>query len=331
MVSVSRLDSITDYKGSALKLPNSVAVFDDGRVAVADGGNNRVCVFDVDGHGVWEHAPGAGFSETHLREPIFVAVSPNQELYVSDWHNHRFVVFDQALKFSHALFHLGDVSARSGLKRFIFNLEVFVKHLLTRHVGASHYFTKGEMFDGALKVLDVFCDKGRAVRKPNGIVFQPENKRIIITQKANRCLSIYHYADQSVSLDKHIHVFDGMGFGRLCNLTMDAQGRIFVCDQNNGRIVAYDADLNPVTHFDYDLTDDKPMAPFGCAIIDDDILAAAWSFGIELRRISTGEVLWACNDLGETHGIAWDKARRILYYVDRSNSAIVPFLVGDFS
>lgn len=346
---LTRMTSFKDYDGEALKLPNSVAVFEDGNVAVADGGNNRVCVFDPEGQPVWQHDPKAGFKPYNLREPIFVGISPDQKLYASDWHNHRFLIFDQDYKFLRTIFHLGDVSMRTGVSRFLWSVELFLKHLMTQHVGASHYFTSNEMSDGQSKkadysfqmffqglgyyllrpklVWDILFDRNEAVRKANGIVFQ-DNGCIIITQKANQCVSVYSMDGDTVVLEKHIHVFDGIGFGRLCNLSQGKDGHIYVCDQNNQRIVMFDAELNEVKQFDFDVSDEVPMAPFGCVEIGDDMLACARSFGIEIIRISNCQRLWACNDMGETHGIAYDPSRRFLYYVDRSNSEIVQFYVN---
>lgn len=329
-----------------LTLPNSVAVFDDGRLAVADGGNGRVCVFRPDGELQWQHDT-QGFAANGLREPITVAVTPDQYLLAADWHNNRLLVFTPDLEFSHALFHPGPV--RGGYKTGpLFTLEIFAKHLLTRSVGAPYYFSFDKMEDGQNKTAEystgslfkglgyyllhplqlwrILTDRDHSVRKIDGVIVQ--NNQMILTQKANRCVSVYDLKDggyQIPVLNRHIFESGGQKLGRICNLAQDGQGRIYICDQENWRITVLKPDFSHYRDYIYQEKDHIPQAPFACCVIDDRYLAAARSFGIEIRDLETDKVVFECDDLGETHGLAWDATRRFLYYVDRSRSCLLRF------
>lgn len=333
-------------KEEGVKLPNSVTVFDDGRVAVADGENCRICVFSPDGGLVWQHDK-QGFADDGLREPITVAVTPDQYLLAADWHNNRLLVFTPELEFSHALFHPGPV--RGGYKTGpLFTLEIFAKHLLTRSVGAPYYFSFDKMEGGQnktaeysirnlfkglghyglrpLKLWRTLTDRGHSVRKIDGVIVQ--NNQMILTQKANRCVSVYDLKEkgyQNPALNRHIFESGGTKLGRVCNLASDGQGRIYICDQENWRITALNPDYSHYRDYMYKEKEHIPQAPFACCVIDDRYLAAVRSFGIEIRDLETEQVVFECDDLGETHGLAWDSKRRSLYYVDRSHSNITLF------
>ena len=330
-----------------LNLPNSVCVFDDGRIAVADGGNNRIIIYDQNGQELLFYGE-AGFHPHNMREPIFVAVSPEQHLYISDWHNHRVLVFDKALKFSHTLFHLGPIHKPNTLKQKSFILELFIKHLLTDKVGAQYYFdleglkTQKEinskysfklLISGLLYYLknlnnlkSILFNRDISVRKVNGIAFA--KNRMIITQKANRCVSAYKKEGLNLTLEQHItHYPDGTRFGRLCNMSRGLDGRYYICDQNNHRIAILDQNLTFDDIITFKPREGQPMAPFACVQIAPNMLAIAVSYYIEIQNLKTGARIWQSPKMGETHGVAWDARTQTLYYVDRSNSRIERFKV----
>jgi DNA-binding beta-propeller fold protein YncE len=77
---------------SELNKPRNMAIAPDGRIYVADTGNNRIVVYDADGALVnaWG-SPGA--EPGQFNEPWDVAVGPDGNIYVADTWNHRIQKF----------------------------------------------------------------------------------------------------------------------------------------------------------------------------------------------------------------------------------------------
>lgn len=342
-----KLEHIGDVKGdpvSPMKWPNSAAVFADGRVAVADSGHNRVSVLSVDGQRVW-HGGQQGFAPGDLREPICVFVTPDQYLIVSDWHNHRLLVYTPDLQFSHVLGHLGRLEKPGSLKAWLRHGLSFLSNLAIDYVGAPYYFTLDKMKDGkpekprrSLWMLvkglcyysahfdelrRVFCDYEEAMMKPNGAVFDGE--RMVIAQKGHQCLSEYR-ADAGwgrLHLLRHIHSFNqGDCFKRLCNMSKDPVGRLYVCDQKNWRIVVFHADLTYCNEIKFEDDGRYPDGPFSCVVMNADYIGVAIGFAVEVRRLSDYGVEASLDGFGETHGITWDPLNQYLYFVDRSESCL---------
>ncbi|MBW3550139.1 MAG: serine hydrolase, partial [Proteobacteria bacterium] len=74
------------------------AVLGDGGVVVADGGNNRLLLFDEKLQFV-KSIGHLGLGQYRFKEPVGVFVSPHDHIYVADWHNHRIVVYDWDLNY----------------------------------------------------------------------------------------------------------------------------------------------------------------------------------------------------------------------------------------
>ena len=342
-----KLDHVRDLHGdpaSPMKWPNSAAVFNDGRIAVADSGHNRATVLTPDGDMIWQGGQ-QGFSTGDLREPIYVFVTPDQYLLVSDWHNHRFCVYRPDLSVSHVLGHLGRLSPVRGVRDGVRLCLSFLSNLAIEYVGAPYYFTPSKMKNGrpekpkrSLKMLiwgmwhyarnwpelkAIFTDTRTAMMKPNGAVFR--DGHLIVAQKGHQCLSEYKVVNDWRDLDLVRHVKDFNGgdtFLRLCNMSQDPQDRIYVCDQKRWRIVVFDKDLN--YHSEITFADDGryPDGPFSCAVLNADYIAVAIGFKVEVRALDGGQVVAELDGFGETHGITWDEARQYLYFVDRSESCL---------
>lgn len=355
-IRVEKYFSLSHFKNVPFYLPNSVCVFNNSRIAIADGGNNRICVFSHDGKPFWQHCE-YGFFPSGMREPIFVYAASlsnaqNDFLLVSDWHNNRLLVFKPDYSFSHTLFHIGPIYLSRGLKNYFFLAGMFLKNIAIWRVNAPYYFTPEKMKDGKSKspdyslsvflkgisyyffhlneVKSILTDRNFSVRKIDGIVVQ--NNQLILSQKANRCVSIYNIDQEDLSLlslERHISEYaPGQYFGRICNLCSDQDKNIYVCDQENKKIVILRSDYSFIRSITFETSPQRPMAPFSCAVIDNRFLAVAFSFGFDLLDMNNNDqVVYSKNDLGETHGIAWDKVKRRLYYVDRSNSVIEVFSV----
>lgn len=342
-----RLEHVDTFAGAAddpIKWPNSAAVFADGRIAVADSGHDRVVVLSADGQILWQ-AGRQGFGRGCLREPICVFVTPDQHLIVSDWHNHRLVVYTPALELSHTLGHLGQLDQPKGVKGWLRHGLSFLSNLAIDHVGAPYYFTPDKMVDGkpekpkrsimmllkglvyyalhSVELRRVFLARGSAMMKPNGAVFAGD--RMVIAQKGHRCLSEYRLSAgwKDLQLIRHVRSFNnGDSFKRLCNMAQDPSGRIYVCDQKNWRIVVFNPDLSYHSEIVFEDDGRYPDGPFSCVVIGDQYLAVAIGFAVEVRALESGRVEAFLDGFGETHGITWDAARQMLYFVDRSESCL---------
>jgi DNA-binding beta-propeller fold protein YncE len=98
---VERFSAKGDFKGKAnagLYAPHGVAVAGDGRVFIADSGNNRLVVCDADlGNPQSIGKSGAGAEE--FSAPTGVAIGPSGNVYVTDAGNKRIQVLDGSGKF----------------------------------------------------------------------------------------------------------------------------------------------------------------------------------------------------------------------------------------
>lgn len=74
-----------------LRAPRAIAMLEDGRLAVADSGNGRVCILDVEGRIV--RTFGEGILSRAETGPCGVAAGPHGLLYVTDTWNHAVRAF----------------------------------------------------------------------------------------------------------------------------------------------------------------------------------------------------------------------------------------------
>lgn len=99
---ITQLQQLTAAGGTPLALPSDVAVTDNGRVYVVDGGNHRLVIYDALGGlvaAVGQHGDG----NEQFAEPLGVAVDRGGLVYVADAGNHRVQVLDGEGRFLRAL------------------------------------------------------------------------------------------------------------------------------------------------------------------------------------------------------------------------------------
>ena len=72
---------------------------------MADGGNNRICLLDKEGKYI------NTIGRYLFKEPVGIVVSPDREVYVTDCHNHRVVIYRKDLKY------IGEFGHYGGLKQ----------------------------------------------------------------------------------------------------------------------------------------------------------------------------------------------------------------------
>lgn len=92
-VGVRFLFDITGQGAGGFLLPTDVAVSDDGRIYVVDGGNHRVVAYDRNGKYLLTIGR-KGSGEGQFRDPVGVGTDGKGRVYVADRSNHRIQVFD---------------------------------------------------------------------------------------------------------------------------------------------------------------------------------------------------------------------------------------------
>ncbi len=83
-------------------LPTDVAVAEDGRAYVVEGGLQRVAAYDAGGRRIGTFGT-AGNEDQGLKDPVGIGIGPDGAVYVADRGNSRLVVFSSAGKFQSAL------------------------------------------------------------------------------------------------------------------------------------------------------------------------------------------------------------------------------------
>lgn len=92
-VGVRFLFDITGQGAGGFLLPTDVAVSDDGRIYIVDGGNHRVVAYDRNGKYLLTIGR-KGSGEGQFRDPVGVGIDGKGRVYVADRSNHRIQVFD---------------------------------------------------------------------------------------------------------------------------------------------------------------------------------------------------------------------------------------------
>jgi hypothetical protein len=340
---VELIQEIKACAGEKLSLPNGVAVLNEG-IVVADGGNNRVCLLDIQGK-VKESIGGLGFGKYRFREPVGVFVSPKQEVYVTDWHNHRVVVYDRNLKYLTEFGHYSELrpssSVASTVRRVIefFRRLAYVGSYIPQHFlsdkkpkglptyslsllvnGLAYWYQRNGSISDALRMMTSSYD---AMNKPNGVAFYKD--QIVISQKNSRCLSVYHSDEVSktyLPISHHFGPSDEVLFGRLGNITYGLAGYLYVCDERQGVIWKLNSD--------FDLSDSirghdsglGQFLPFSCCLLNEDLLCVCGGLNFQMIDLRDKSMVYCSEDIGELHSVAYDQSSERLYIADRSNALI---------
>ena len=332
--------------------PNGVSVFASGSIAVADGGNDRICVLDETGRSLaW--VGGAGFARDRFKEPVGVFVSPGQRLFVADWHNHRVVVFDETLAYLGEFGRYGKREPSGGavwgpLRKALGTLDTLASTgtYVERFFGPDHeskplrrrrrasllfrglgYWMEraGSPWEG---VRQLFAFE-ETLAKPNGVAFPPDGS-IVVSQKDGRCLSIYEDRD-----GRYFHRRDVLGptpdtrFGRLGNVVAEDDGSLLVCDERSHCIWRLSATMELQRKIDTgEDSGTGEFLPFSCAPLGRGLLAVCGGTNFQVLAPDPGRVVYRSRRLGELHGVAFDRSRRRLFVADRSGGLIRVYSVA---
>jgi len=346
------IQEINSCSGEKLFLPNGVAVLDGGSIVVADGGNDRVCLLDSNGNAL-KSIGGKGFGKYRFKEPVGVFVSPDQKIYVPDWHNHRVVVYDKDLKYLGEFGHYGKLESTSFLAGNIRGVLRFLKSLAytgsyARHhfasvsqkgseskrfslqlllKGLAYWYKRNTSLSAAVRMMFSTYD---AINKPNGVAFYQD--RIVVSQKNSRCLSVYYRDRDShtyVPVTHYLGPTSNGKFGRLGNIAYDTQGFLYVCDERENVIWKLNTDFQLVDAIIGQNSGTGEFLPFSCCHIDDNTLVVCGGLNFQIIDLSDNEVVYCSEDIGELHGVAYDKKRDKLYVVNRSKGAIHVYKIVD--
>lgn len=324
-------------------LPNSVAVLSDGSIIVADGGNDCVHLLTSQGVGI-KSIGGRGVGKYRFKEPVGVFVSPSDEIYVADWHNHRVVIYDRNLRYIDEFGHYGvhDSASNPGLWNTMTVLLSFIRQTASTGSYIPLHFPKDNrvvchkarsdfrlLFTGLLYwtrryplLLGLFRDNQHALNKPNGIAFC-KNNLLVVSEKNSRCLSFYINTPPYTLVKRCYGLDNGERFGRLGNVVSDIKREtIFVCDEHNHIIHHLDCagkELGRIRGLDSGI---GAFLPFSAYPLDNNLLCACGGFNFQIIDIDSNQVVYCSDRLGELHGVCVDTKRRRLYVADRSNSLI---------
>jgi len=345
-VSSSYCGKISYCDGCDLFLVNGVASIGESKIAIADGGNDRLCLYDVSTDNSISIGT-KGFGRYSFTEPIGV-FSADETLYVTDWHNHRVVVFTDSLEYVTEVGHYGDYETFESsfgklrhlvrfLRNFGHNGIYFRNHLdpenndcadglrfSLRKLASSlrYWYERNNSLTEA--VAEIFEQKN-FFNKPNGVVQLGEE--IYVTQKDNGCITVFG-TDSTGTLQYRRKYDSPVGrpkFGRLCNLSKDNDGTLYVCEQNKGRIYHLTSRMECIETITGDDMGTGEFIPFSCIPLGEQLIIAGGGFEFQMINRETNEVVYHSRRMGEVHGLAYDKHRSELFVADRSESCVHRF------
>jgi DNA-binding beta-propeller fold protein YncE len=290
-----------------------------------------------------------GLGKYRLKEPVGVFVSPLDEVYVADWHNHRVVVYSNRLEYIREFGHYGRRATHLTMTEKMRSAWRFLRvtgsggSYIREHFGRlpaaswKRTFSVGmlirglaywyEVHGGVRAALRELTSAERAMDKPNGVAFV--DSRVIVTQKNARCVSIYEKDAPHRLIGVIDRALGGAEFGRLGNVAADESGRLFVCDEPNGVIWKVDPNMGAVESIAVGVDSGVGRClPFSCCFVSDSLLLVCGGFRFQILDLRTNRIAYSSERLGELHGVAYDARRQRMYLADRSNGMIRVYRLG---
>lgn len=227
-----RTVGIKGQKPGHLWSPTGIAVNEEGLIYVADGAENGR-LQKLNRNGQLEAVYG------QLSHPQGVLLSQrNDKVYVCDKGNKRIVVLDKNLKLQKTF---GELSRPSG-----------DFHEVTGTLVAPHSVAEdgdGNLFvtDTDIGFIQVFTENGeylRTISNPHSEMFAPtgiciEDDLIFVSDCCdNHQVVVFRSSGEFVTSYGSFGKLDGQ-FHRPLSLALDADGYLYVCDYNNGRIQVF--------------------------------------------------------------------------------------------
>lgn len=267
----------TGTRRGEVNLPTGLAVDADGNLYVADGGNNRIQLFDDSGVPLLVLGPG-GDKEATLSEPWGVAVDGEGNLYIADTWHHTVKKYDAELNlvkewgrpFTAVGVRPPDIDEFFGPRGIAIDIDGNVLVVDTGNKRVARFSPDGEP-------LGSFGEEGSGpgeFNEPVGIAVAA-NGDIYVADTWN--LRVQHF-DRDFT---YIGEFKVKGWGNTevtakPYLVVLADGRVIVSNPANGRIELYDQGGNPIVAWELPAKEGgaRPR-PVGLAVGPGDILYVA--------------------------------------------------------
>lgn len=325
-------------------LLNGVAL-NERTIVLAAGGWDVVMALGEDGVINAIYGGKYGVGKGQLKEPVGVFSSPEGLVFVADWHNHRIVILNNELEYVDEFGHIGLVSGhQKPVKKVWWYLRALWSpgsYALSHFKGSVQSTTSGcatslsfprgfadqvRRHGGLFALFKYVLNSSHEMNKPNGVSFS--RNHIVITQKNNRCISVYE-KDSPYRLVQHIfNPKEGVCFGRLGNIHFH-NNQFYVCDERSNRIWVFSENFSLVSELigEPSNTTENAFLPFSCCMIDEVHLAVCGGKNIQLINTVNSTVVATLSNHGELHGIAFDSLQETLYVVDRLSSRLLQFEV----
>lgn len=344
---VKFLKDIEECAGVKFHLPNGIGVFANGNIVVVDGANNRICLLGPEGNFL-KTVGKLGFGQYNFKEPVGVSVSPDQKIYVADWHNHRVVVYRDDLTYEHEFGHFGGLEKYDTFLSKTKQILGFVKRMAYRGSYIPKHFGKKESIrthqnysfrqffsaarywyalngSSAKTAVGAVLSNQDAMDKPNGVAFHRD--RVVVSQKNAGCLSVYQSKQpEYVHLRNYYGPSETVKYGRLCNVTYHA-GFFYLCDEWNHIIWKLSETFQGVDEIIGENSGSEEFLPFSCCPLHQNLLAVAGGLNFQIINEVAKKVVYRSGQMGELHGLAYERKTGRLYIVNRSEGKIHVFHV----
>ncbi len=214
-----------------------------GKIFIMDRENNRVGIFSDDLNFIGSIKRPIGNGEGEFNKARSVAVDSQGRVFVADTENHRVQVFSQQGNFINSIGKQGAGSEEFNSPR-------------TVDIGPDDFLYVADSKNNAIKVFDTELEFVRSIDvsgiKPDGIrQVLVHNESIWFVDTGNgRILHI----DMEGNLLDEVGEANSRAFNHPRGIAIDSTGRIFVGDQENGRLVVLNPDFS---HFASVVVDDN--------------------------------------------------------------------------
>lgn len=204
-----------------------VVVTPDNHVLVVDSQNHRLQLFTMEGDFV-KCIGSRGSEKENFMSPFGITIHPNGQILVADWENHRIQVLDPDLTFSHSF---GTKGSEPGHLLYPYDVAcdsegvVYIADFLNHCV---------EKFAISGEFIERFGIRGTGegeIKLPVAIAVDSDD----LVYVADKCRRVSVFNKEGKFLECFGSGLIGIPFG----LAVGDEGRIFVCDSTNNRILVF--------------------------------------------------------------------------------------------
>jgi tetratricopeptide (TPR) repeat protein/DNA-binding beta-propeller fold protein YncE len=242
-----------------LKSPSGIDWSHNGRLYVADKGNNRISVFGLDGVFIKSIGQHGIDKEQRLVEPVQVYVDLNERVYVLEKRDSGIVsIFDQAGKLQRRLTK-NDFDKLAGSDTEIINITIDDRGLL--YLADSENGRIYQVDWQQLKLVSSFGSKGEQrgqFEKVSSMAILPGDK-IAVADIENRKIEIYRLPENNYKKLSKLYL-PTIAYERSidldCSIAYRLRGGNVLClDDSNNKVATYNSSGKKVTDFDGEFSD----------------------------------------------------------------------------